>query len=115
LFPAAASDLVATTVDSDEISLAWTDNSSNETGFRVERSLDGIGSWSTVATKSPDVTVHTDTGLTPETQYFYRIVAFNLSGDASPSNVDDATTDSIFAPNEWFIVRSGNNFQYSSV
>ena len=49
LIPLAPSGLTATAVAGDEIDLSWTDNSSNEDGFKVERALDvgGVpGSWS---------------------------------------------------------------------
>ena len=39
--PAAPTNLSATAVSSSQINLAWTDNASNESGFRIERSADG--------------------------------------------------------------------------
>ncbi|MFH1377354.1 MAG: nucleoside hydrolase-like domain-containing protein, partial [Planctomycetota bacterium] len=41
--PSAPSNLVATTASSSQINLTWNDNSSNETGFRIERSTGGSG------------------------------------------------------------------------
>jgi len=39
--PEAPSGLSASALSSSSIRLTWTDNSGNETGFKVERSLDG--------------------------------------------------------------------------
>ena len=44
--PLAPSGLNATANSSSEIGLGWADNSDNETGFRVERSDDGVSGWS---------------------------------------------------------------------
>lgn len=40
--PAAPTDLTATAVSSSRIELRWTDNATTETGFKLERSLDGV-------------------------------------------------------------------------
>ena len=48
--PAAPSQLNATPVGSTTILVLWTDNSANETGFRLERSENGGASWVTATT-----------------------------------------------------------------
>jgi PKD repeat protein len=90
--PAAPGSLVATTAGSSSIDLAWLDNSFNEDGFDIERSVDGInfGPHDTVAA---NVTVYPDAGLSPNTTYWYRVNAFNVSGPSGYSNTDSATTD----------------------
>ena len=49
------------------IGLRWWDNSGNEDGFELERSLDGIANWTLVASLSPNSTSFTDAGLNPGT------------------------------------------------
>ena len=49
--PAAPSNLAATVTDGNQANLTWTDNSSNETGFRIERKV-GAGSYATLTTKA---------------------------------------------------------------
>ena len=44
--PAAPSGLSATAVSSSQINLSWTDNSSDETGFKLERKTGAGGTWS---------------------------------------------------------------------
>jgi hypothetical protein len=69
------------------IELAWQDNALNETGYRVERRV-GTGAWVNL-TPTPlaaDTVTFTDTAVTVNTAYQYRVVAFNLVGDSPYSN-----------------------------
>ena len=43
--PAAPTGLVAVAASSSQINLSWTDRSSNETGFKIERKLGSTGTW----------------------------------------------------------------------
>ena len=89
--PAAASNLVATALSSSSIGLTWDDNSSTETGFKIERKLVG-GAFAAVQTVAANVRVFTDAGLAADTTYIYRVIATNLGGDAAPSNEANAKT-----------------------
>ena len=93
--PAAPSGLTATAVFPDQINLSWTDNSINEDGFKIERALDNGGSpgaWTQIATVNSNVTAYSDTGLSPNTTYWYRVRAYNSYGDSDYSNQADAVT-----------------------
>jgi hypothetical protein len=59
-----------------EVSVAWLDGSSNEAGFRVERSANGTA-WAVATTTAPNASGYVDAGLQPGTWYYYRVVAFN--------------------------------------
>jgi hypothetical protein len=76
----------------DTITLSWTDVT-DETGYRVERSLDGASDWIELATTGQGVTTYVNATLSPGTTYYYRIVATNAGGDSTPSNVAAATTE----------------------
>jgi Fibronectin type III domain len=76
----------------DTVALAWTDVA-GETGYRIERSLDGSTDWKVVGTQGQDVTTFVDSKLTPGTSYHYRVIATNAGGESAPSNVVAATTD----------------------
>jgi len=92
--PAAPSGLGATSVSANQIDLSWSDNASDETGYRVERSPDGSTGWSEIASLVANSAAYSDTGLACGTAYYYRVRAYR-AGDgqfSAYSNVDDATT-----------------------
>jgi alpha-tubulin suppressor-like RCC1 family protein/predicted phage tail protein len=67
-----------------EIDLSWRDNSSNEDGFQIERSRDKVH-FQQLAQVLPGTTVYRDRNLFPGTRYFYRIRAYNSSGNSGYS------------------------------
>ncbi|MBU1412687.1 fibronectin type III domain-containing protein [Myxococcota bacterium] len=95
--PAAPTELTATATSPTEVRLAWTDNSDDETGFIVERSLDGV-TFAELTTPGADATSVNDTGVAPETTYFYRVRATNADGDSDWSNVAEVTTPAVVVP-----------------
>ena len=91
--PAAPTNLVATTFSTTQINLSWTDNSSDETGFRIERCTGaGCTNFAQVAEVGSNVTTFANTGLTKNTTYTYRVRAFNAGGNSAYSNVAAAKT-----------------------
>ena len=90
--PAAPSILTASGAGYDTIVLSWNDNADNELGFIVERSADGAGGWEQVASVGPDAEAYNDTGLSPDSTYYYRVQAFNGVGFSDYSALAWATT-----------------------
>jgi hypothetical protein len=97
--PAAPSNLTATrsgSLNNQSINLSWTDNSSYEAGFVVERST--TSSFTTNLVTSPKIAANTtsysDRSLQKKTTYYYRVfAAADSTGTRSaPSNVASATT-----------------------
>ena len=82
--PAAPSNLTTSAISLTQISLSWTDNSSDETAFYIERSPNGSTGWVEIATVGAGVIIASDTGLTCSTPYYYRVRAYR-SGDAQYS------------------------------
>jgi len=68
------------------VSLAWTDNSTDETGFKVLRKDSLDGSFSTVTTTSADATSYSD-NVTAAGSYWYRVSATNSNGDSVASKM----------------------------
>ncbi|MHB1190336.1 MAG: fibronectin type III domain-containing protein [Armatimonadota bacterium] len=89
--PTAPTLLSASAVSTSGIDLAWTDNADNETGFKIERSLNGE-IFEQIDTVGANVTVYSDTGLSSSTLYYYRVRAYNDSGNSDYSNLASATT-----------------------
>ncbi len=92
--PASPSSLSATAVSSSQINLAWADNSTNESGFKIERATSSSGPWSLIATLGANVTSYSNTGLAASTTYYYRAYAYNTAGNSGYSNTAYATTQS---------------------
>ena len=97
--PAAPSGLAYSRLTATSADLYWTDNSSNETGFTLERCTGTLlfcagnpGAWSVSTTTGANVTGFTDTGLSAGTAYVWRVKAFNAVGNSGYSNHLSATT-----------------------
>jgi len=90
--------LTASPVSGSQINLTWADNSSNETGFKVERCTGSGCSFSQIATVGANVLSYSNTGLTGNTNYSYRVRAYNGGGDSGYSNTAGATTPAAQPP-----------------
>jgi hypothetical protein len=66
-------------------------NVANEAGYAILRSTSVNGTFLPVGTAGPDQTSFIDQGLSPSTQYFYRVVAFNRAGDSAPATAGATT------------------------
>jgi hypothetical protein len=89
--PAAPTNLTANAPACNQVDLDWTDNSDNETSFKIERSTNGVD-FSQIDTVGANVTVYSDTTVAESTTYWYRVRASNLGGDSAYSNTASATT-----------------------
>lgn len=92
--PSTPSNLTAQAVFPSQINLTWQDNSNNENGFKIERKTGATGTYSQIATVSANVSSYSNTGLTANTTYYYRVRAYNTAGNSSYSNeVSTATPE----------------------
>lgn len=89
--------LIPSVLLSAELTLTWSDNSSNEDGFRIDRSLNGV-SWLPVWEVGANVETWTDGDLEGDQTYFYRVAAFNAAGQSGWSNVAQGTTRTEILP-----------------
>jgi hypothetical protein len=90
--PAAPTNLIATAASKTQINLTWSDNSSNETGFKIERSANGQ-SWAQIATLGANATSYSNTGLKSRTAYYYRVRSYNAGGNSAYTNTATAKTN----------------------
>ncbi|MEO6004298.1 MAG: fibronectin type III domain-containing protein [Opitutus sp.] len=80
-----------------QLKVLWDDNSSTETGFRVERSTDGVN-YGLAGNTSANATSYTDDNLAPATTYWYRVCAFDGVQVSAYSNPTSATTPTSALP-----------------
>jgi Fibronectin type III domain/Beta-galactosidase len=90
--PAAPSGLTITSLQSNKITLSWTDNSTNEQHFVVQRKRGASGTYTNVKTTAANVTMYTDRNITGGTLYYYRVYATNSAGNSAFSNEVSGTS-----------------------
>jgi hypothetical protein len=93
--PPAPTNLTATTVDHQRISLAW-DDVTGEDEYIIER-CEGTGAgcvnFTEIDRVGTNLTAYNDINLNSETEYCYQVTASNTGGASPPSNSDCDTTD----------------------
>jgi hypothetical protein len=79
-----------------QLILNWNDTS-GETGYRIERSTDGGVSYAAIATVGANVPSYTDGGLSPVTTYFYRVTPTSALGDGPSATATGSTRGPVVA------------------
>lgn len=84
LIPDAPTNLHIVPIDksSTGLRLSWTDNSKDESGFKIRRSTTLSGTYTDVATVGVNVTTWDDNNLDPCTTYYYQVYAFSNDGNS---------------------------------
>ena len=83
-------------ITSNSLRLSWVDGSADESGFNIERSTDGVN-YLPLVTVGANITSYTNTGLTANTTYYYRVRAYNNVGNSAWA-ITSGKTQSIVAP-----------------
>ncbi|GAA5034677.1 hypothetical protein GCM10011506_29300 [Marivirga lumbricoides] len=130
--PTAPTNLTSNSSTSNSIKLKWTDNSNNEDNFLIERSLSSNSNFGFIHNTNNNITNFEDTGLEPNTQYYYRIRAKNQSGYSSYSNILSVKTEveipngsqntkivdnkhsSVTKVGQWSVSTAGGNSKYET-
>lgn len=79
--PAAPAKLVGVGKSGTSIEVRWVNVAGPESSIAIQRSTDGIN-YTPIATVNPGSTSFLDTGLSPQTQYSYRVRAVNAAGNS---------------------------------
>lgn len=100
--PLAPTGLGASAAFGNQAYLNWTDNSSNETGFTLERCTGTTtfcsanpASFAPIVTLAANTRNYYDNGVQPGMTYTWRVFAFNTYGNSGYSNMAEATTPSL--------------------
>lgn len=84
--PPAPTNLTGSAPNYRVVVLDWQDNSMSEQGFYVERREAANYVWRLVNTAAPDVIHASDSTVTPDRGYVYRVRAYNASGQSESTN-----------------------------
>lgn len=79
VIPVSPTNLNGTVVSATQINLSWTDLSTNESGFKIERKVVG-GNYALVGTAPADITNFSDLGVPVNSNFLYRVYAYNAIG-----------------------------------
>lgn len=94
----APTNLICTPISSSQINLSWTDNSTSETGFKIERDISSPPS-TVIFTTGQNAVAYSDENLSENTLYYYRVRAYNsASGVYSGYTSICSTSTPIYVP-----------------
>ena len=85
--PAAPSGLTVLLSQPTRADLKWFDNSTDETGFSIQRRVLGTTAFATIATVVPNVRSFSDLTVPTGAKFEYRVSAYNQAGDSAASNI----------------------------
>ncbi|WP_415867177.1 fibronectin type III domain-containing protein [Thalassobellus suaedae] len=95
---AAPNDLVGIAVSAKKISLSWSEVTNAEYTYNIKRSTTPGGTYETVASYITGLN-YVDSGLNPETNYYYKISSVNTGGESADSSPEAmVTTMALVAP-----------------
>ncbi len=89
--PTAPSNISATALSNNQIRINWNDNSTNETFFIVERSVDDYSYFGISGNLPPNTTTFNYTELNTNQKYYYRVKATNGDCCWTYSNIVEST------------------------
>jgi hypothetical protein len=97
--PDAPSGLQASAISTTAIDVGWTDNSTNEAHFSLERCTGAVAMcnatptlFAEIAQPAANATSYSDSNLTPDTTYSYRLRAGNTNGNSAYTGTASAAT-----------------------
>jgi hypothetical protein len=76
------------------VTIGWTDNSNDETGFKIYRKKGTDESYSFITSVDQDIVSYTDSDVSDGETYFYYLTSYNDNGESRTSNPVDISVDS---------------------
>ena len=85
--PGAPAAVTLTPLSPNRLTVSWTDTTTLEQGFRVERSVNG-GAFTEIASVGSNVTSHQDQNVAAGNTYRYRVFAWGHAGESAPAEAE---------------------------
>jgi subtilase family serine protease len=92
--PAPPSNVVAKPVSSGWVLVTWKASSNNQTGFVIQRSMEGRA-WQQIGAVGGSITFFDDTTASSQHKYAYRVLAYNGAGYSAASNPTASVSPSV--------------------
>ena len=86
--------LIISVISPTEIDLSWTDNVTNEQGYKIERSVNDDSHYSVIDSIPANSNTYTGTSLNPSTLYYYRVRAYK--GSSTYSNYTNSVSGTTY-------------------
>ncbi len=90
-FPVPPSNFLAKVISEKQIDLAWNDNSDNEHGFSIERSIHPDRGFEQIALVRANINQFSDNNLNVNTSYYYKIKAVSKDGFSLADGTSEKT------------------------
>lgn len=87
--------LIATATGTNEVSINWEDNNTQEQGFKIERKTGSNGIYKIIDSVEQDITNYNDQSVQANTLYYYRVYAYLDQIVSAYSNEDSAQTPNV--------------------
>ncbi len=113
--PAIPTNLAATTLSYNKVSLSWTDNSGGKATTEIWRSTSATTGFTVVGNAAAGVSTFIDSSVSPATKYYYEIKADNVYGESALTSAVNATTQPLPAIPAIPTGLTGKAISYSSV
>lgn len=94
--PVAPSSLTGTTLSSSITHLVW-NSSTTARSYNLKRSTSATGPFTIILERTHDLE-YEDTGLSPNTNYYYVVTSLNSAGESTNSTVLQLTTNALVTP-----------------
>jgi chitodextrinase len=80
--PNPPSEVVLEATAHNNVNVSWTDNSLNETGFRIYRATSANGEYTQVGSVLTNISTFSDNTTEGRTTYYYKVSAYNINGES---------------------------------
>jgi chitodextrinase len=109
----APSDIIVNLVETNDIDISWTDNSKDEEAFIIDESTNGLD-YTNVGEVAADVNNFTIPNLSPNTEYWFRVAAYNNEATSDYATMSEGVftlSGALNAPSDITVNMIGTDYE----